>query len=57
VLVATAEEFDADLIVIGHRGRGALRTAVTGSTALEVIARDRRPVMLLSPDVASGFLR
>jgi nucleotide-binding universal stress UspA family protein len=56
VLVATAEEFDADLIVLGHRGRGGATHGGDREHALEVIARDRRPVMLLSPDVASGFL-
>ena len=55
-LESVADEFIADLVVVGHRARGALATAVTGSTALELIGKGRRTTMLLPPQVAPGFL-
>jgi len=55
-VVAVADECSADLIVLGHRARGALATAVTGSTALEVIAKGGRTTMLLPPQLAAGVL-
>jgi nucleotide-binding universal stress UspA family protein len=55
-VVAVADERSADLIVLGHRARGALATVVTGSTALEVIAEGGRTTMLLPPQLAAGLL-
>lgn len=44
---AAAEEFDADLVCMATRGHSGLRHLLVGSTALEVVARSDRPVMLV----------
>ena len=56
MLASVADGLTADLVVLGHRARGALATAVTGSTALELIGTGRRTTMLLPPQLAPGFL-
>lgn len=48
-LLAVADEVDADLVVVGHRGRGALRDAVLGSVASAVVHRSRRSVLVAVP--------
>jgi nucleotide-binding universal stress UspA family protein len=42
----TAEEFDADLIVVGSRGHGRVLGAVLGSVAQHVSARAKQPVLI-----------
>jgi nucleotide-binding universal stress UspA family protein len=48
-IIEVADEIDAGLIVCGTRGRGAIRTALLGSTSHAVLAHAGRPV-LISPE-------
>ena len=47
VLVSQAE--DADLLVVGHRGRGAFRSAVLGSVGLHCLLHSPIPVTVVRP--------
>jgi len=40
----------ADLLIVGHRGRGALASAVLGSVGLHCILHATCPVMIVRPD-------
>ena len=42
-----AEEQDADLIVVGGTSRGPVAARVLGDVPLELVARSRRPVMIV----------
>lgn len=46
-IVAYADSVDADLIVLGSRGRGAIAGAVLGSVSLGVLHEAMRPVLIL----------
>jgi nucleotide-binding universal stress UspA family protein len=46
-IVACADSIDADLIVVGSRGRGSIRTALLGSTSLGALHEARRPVVVV----------
>jgi nucleotide-binding universal stress UspA family protein len=46
-ITAYADRVDADLIVIGSRGHGALTTALLGSVSLGVLRHTRRPVLVV----------
>jgi nucleotide-binding universal stress UspA family protein len=46
-IVRLARGIDADLIVVGSRGLGAVKGAVLGSTSREVVAKADRPVMVV----------
>jgi nucleotide-binding universal stress UspA family protein len=46
-IVAHADTIDADLIVIGSRGRGAIANAVLGSVSCAVLHEARRPVLVV----------
>jgi nucleotide-binding universal stress UspA family protein len=52
-LVAVAESEDAELIVVGCRGRGALRAALLGSVSAKLIALAPCPVLIVPPGVAA----
>ena len=49
IIVQTAEEQDAAVIVMGQRGRSALGVALLGSVARGVINSFHRPVILVAP--------
>ena len=51
---AVADSEDAELLVVGSRGRGNLRSAVLGSVSRDLAANARRPVVVVPPDVASS---
>jgi nucleotide-binding universal stress UspA family protein len=46
-LADLADDEDAELIVVGSRGRGSLRAALLGSVSRELIGVARRPVLVV----------
>lgn len=46
-LILTAEDRDADLIVVGSRGEGALAGAVLGSTTYKLLHHSKHPVLVV----------
>ena len=51
-ILATADEIDAELIVIGSNRHGALGTTFFGSVSKELLKRARRPVLVVHPTAA-----
>lgn len=46
-ILRVAREIDADLIVVGSRGLGRMKSAVLGSTSHDVLANSDRPVLVV----------
>src|SRR5215210_4326507 len=49
-IVALAEELQADLIVMGCRGRGGVRRALMGSVSDSVVRHAHCPVLVVRPE-------
>jgi nucleotide-binding universal stress UspA family protein len=47
MILKTATAQDADLIVVGHRGRSAIREWVSGSTSRRVVSHANCPVLVV----------
>jgi nucleotide-binding universal stress UspA family protein len=47
-LMAVADQYEADMIVVGSRGRGVVATALMGSVALRLVRHAGRPVMVVA---------
>jgi nucleotide-binding universal stress UspA family protein len=46
-ILDVAETHDADLIVVGSRGRGAVQSALAGSVSKALVTRSQRPLMIV----------
>lgn len=46
-IIAVADGQDADLIVVGSRGRGAVSSAFLGSVSSDLVKRAKRPVLVV----------
>jgi universal stress protein A len=57
VIASVAERFDADLVVVGRRGRGNVAELLLGSVSHELSHRCRRPVVLISRPNARALPR
>jgi nucleotide-binding universal stress UspA family protein len=53
-LIEVADEEDAELLVVGSRGRGALSSAVLGGVSRKVARNARCPVLVVPPAVSIG---
>lgn len=48
VLHEVADEYDADLIVVGHRDISRLESAVLGSVSISAVREHKRPVLVVA---------
>ena len=55
-IIAEADAFDAELVVVGNRGRGAFEATVLGSVSAEVIDHGGRPVLVARRDHVGRIL-
>ena len=54
-IVAYADSLDADVIVMGSRGRGGFTSALLGSTSRGVLGEARRPVLVVHGDAVAAL--
>jgi nucleotide-binding universal stress UspA family protein len=50
VIAQIADSLNADLIVLGRRGRGGLAELVLGSVSHELVLNSKRPILIISTD-------
>lgn len=48
VLAQVADEANADIVLVGRRGRGGVRELLLGSVSHELVLHSRRPVLVIS---------
>lgn len=48
VIAKVADELNADLIVVGRRGRGGVAELVLGSVSHELVLHSKRPILVIS---------
>ena len=48
VIAQVADSVDADVIVVGRRGRGGVAELVLGSVSHELVLHSKRPILLIS---------
>jgi nucleotide-binding universal stress UspA family protein len=53
-LAELADEEDAELIVVGSRGRGAFKAAFLGSVSSSLVGIARCPVLIVPPGAAGA---
>ena len=53
-ILETAEDWDADVIATGTRGRGGVKRALLGSTSTALLHRAVRPVLVVPREAAPG---
>ncbi|MGZ4410313.1 MAG: universal stress protein [Gaiellaceae bacterium] len=56
-ILRVAREIDADLIVVGSRGLGRMKSAVLGSTSHEVLANSDTPVLVVREADVPGAVK
>ena len=56
-IMAIGDDEDAQLLIVGSRGRGAVEAAVLGGVSGRLAARSPRPVLVVPPDGAREFRR
>jgi nucleotide-binding universal stress UspA family protein len=54
-LLGTGELFEADLLVVGSRGRGPVRAEIGSSVSRRLARTARRPVVVVPPEVDSAW--
>jgi nucleotide-binding universal stress UspA family protein len=54
-LAEIADEVDAELIVVGSRGRGAFKAAFLGSVSNALVGVARCPVLIVPPGATEGL--
>jgi nucleotide-binding universal stress UspA family protein len=52
VLLAVADDADADLVVVGSRGVGGFSGLLLGSTSTQLVQHSPRPVLIVPPEDA-----
>jgi nucleotide-binding universal stress UspA family protein len=50
VIAEVADDENADIIVVGRRGRGGVAELVLGSVSHELAVHSKRPLLLIEPE-------
>jgi nucleotide-binding universal stress UspA family protein len=54
VIAKVADSVDADMIVVGRRGRGGVAELILGSVSHELVLHSKRPILLISTAMGPG---